>query len=138
METPGNPLGLSTVLSHHVNLRKSSAIDLILTHSTTISQQGVIPIELSDHEMVYASSKKLLVKPRKIEIMDRSYVNFHKDQFKADLLSKNWDSVREERDVNKYWNFIEQNIRSCIDNLCPLKKIRVRDNYRTHELHTRS
>ena len=69
--------------------------------------------------------------------MGRSYVNFHKEQFKADLLSKNWDSVREERDVNKYWNVIEQNIRSCIDNLCPLKKIRVRnkqDPWITHEI----
>ena len=51
--------GMKQLINHPIRFGQiASTIDLILTNSDTIATSGVIPINLSDHEVVFVTSKK--------------------------------------------------------------------------------
>ena len=45
---------------------QSSCIDLIFTNSNQIFESGTLPVNLSDHEMIYVTRKKVKIKNRKV------------------------------------------------------------------------
>ena len=121
--------GLDQVINKptRYSAQKDSCLDLICTNSDHISNVCVCNINLSDHEMVLITRKKVKIKQEKITFIGRSYKNYDKAKFSERLLNQNWDSFNNENNNPELlWNTIVDNITKSIDNMCPLKTFKVR------------
>ena len=102
-----------------------STIDLIFTNSDTVAKSGVMPVNVSDHELIFVTSKKEKTKIPKKEVYGRSYLNYDCVEFQTILQRFDWSCLDKITDVDAYWDIIESRIRLTIDKLCPVKKLRV-------------
>ena len=105
-----------------VTCSTSSLIDHILTtFPERVSQQGIIDVELSNHQLIYCTRK---LSPTKVEtheqITFRSLENYAAEAYKESLGKENFS------DMNKaYENFIQKLV-SVIDKLAPFKTKRLK------------
>ena len=103
-------------------------IDLILvSDSHKISQSGVIDCCLSDHQIIYCTrkvTKDSVGKQNNAEI--RSLKNYSKEAFQQQLLGCDWNPVLLNDDVNQAWNAFKCIFMSAIDNIAPLKLVRIK------------
>ena len=106
---------------------KNSVIDHIYTNSNLVQDQGTLPVNLSDHELIYVSRKKMKEKFQTTETQGRSYMNYDKETFQRKLRDTNWDNLADIVDVNQYWSKVEVIIRAAIDSMCPLKRMVIKD-----------
>ena len=76
-------LGLKQLISQptRIDLNSKTCIDLIFTNCDYISNNGTFPMNISDHEMIYCTKKRNVVKNTKKEFIGRSYRNFDKAVF---------------------------------------------------------
>ena len=107
---------------------KGNCIDLIFTNSNDIANSGVLDINLSDHDLVFATNKKMTPKREYIDFLGRSYRNYDANSFKNNLLTFDWFDYWTLDDPNSCWNFLLNRITLEIDKSCPLKKRRVRNS----------
>ena len=107
---------------------RDSCLDLICTNSDHIANVMVCNINLSDHEMVVFTRKKVKTKFEKIAFTGRSYKNYDKNNFTERLLNQNWECFETETNPETLWNKMAENITLCIEKICPLKKFRVRSS----------
>ena len=130
--------GMKQLINHPTRFGQSaSTIDLLPTNSGTIVTSGVIPINLSDHELVFVTSKKEKLRTPKKEVHGRSYIHYDAEQFQSTLLGLDWSYLHYITDVDHYWNEIECKIRKTMDDICLLKKCHVRvinESWITQEL----
>ena len=107
---------------------KNSCLDLIGTNSDNIAYSGVCNVNISDHELVFFTRKKIKVKIGKTPFKGRSYKNFDEDIFTRKLLNKNWQEFLNNHDPTLLWDILYQNIKQIIDVMCPLKDYRVKNS----------
>ena len=102
-------------------------IDLVFTNSEVILSTKVLNINLSDHQAVMVTRKKLYIKPRKISFVGRSYKNYVKVDFQEELQNANWGVFYTSQDPNFLWSTMENIITTKIDTVCPVKLFRVKE-----------
>ena len=113
-----------------VTCSKYSLIDHILTtFPERVSQQGIIDVRPSDHQLIYCTRKfsRTKVGTHK-QITFRSLKNYTAEAYKEALGKVCFPDYENFSDVNKaYENFI-QKLMSVIDKLAPFKTKRVKGN----------
>ena len=110
---------------------------MIITNSNFIANSGVIDVNVSDHDMVFATRNKITSPTEKIEFSGRSYRNYDPARFKQLIRESNWDLFDHANDPDSAWRCMLQNIRTIIDQMCPVKKFRInkpKDPWLTHEI----
>ena len=119
------------VTHHHPQLikdptRGNNCIDLMFTNSCDIASAGVWSINISDHDMIFVTKKKVCAKRKKVEFLGRSYRNYNRDLFQLRLRHFNWDNFWQLRDPSDCWDYILSRIQSELSVMCPLRSHRVR------------
>ena len=113
-----------------VTCSTSSLIDHILTtFPERVSQQGIINVRLSDHQLIYCTRKFLHTKTRTHkQITFASLKIFTAEPYREDLSKVYFPNHENFSDVNKaHENFI-QKLMSVNDKLAPFKTKRLKSN----------
>ena len=105
---------------------RDSCLDLLCTNSDCVLKANVCNINLSDHEMILFTRKKVNIKQEKITFTGWSYKNYNKDIFMQRLRNRNWDVFEDENGPEILWKTMVTNMTECIDVMCPLKNFRVK------------
>ena len=113
-----------------VTVKTKTILDLILvTDSYKVSQSGTLPYGMSDHNIVYVTRK---IKKGQINrhntVNIRSMKNYSKDKFIEKLNEINWFYVLNELDVNSAWKNFREVFSKKIDEIAPMKEVRLRSN----------
>ena len=115
----------------------SSLIDLVFSNSNCINKHGTLDLNVSAHEAIFIIRKKSKEKFNIIDGYGRSYLNYEKNSFQANVRAADWSKLSEIRDINEYWNIIEETIKKVADTMYPLKKIKIKDKgnpWMTHKI----
>ena len=114
----------------HITENTSTLLDHVLTNShDKVSQSGVINVGISDHQLTYCTRKISRTKSNEHKyITIRSLKNYTKDIFIAALNSINFPDYSKYGNVDESYEDLTKKISEVIDNIAPLKKIRVRNN----------
>ena len=107
---------------------KNSMLDVIFTNSDVIGNTGVCDVHLSDHQMILTTRKKAKIIKRKCTFTGRSYRNYDKDIFQTKLIDADWTLFDNEITVTGKWNELLKIIYDSIDNMCPVKVYRVKQD----------
>ena len=116
---------------------KDSCINKIITNSNHIWKAGVADINISDHQLIYFIKKKNKESHTKSEFLGRSYRNVDIHLFHKHLENINWNSFDEANDPNQLWEIMCNNIKTALDDICPLKKFKIKmykEPWISHEL----
>ena len=107
--------------------RYDSCIDLIYSNSDIISNSGVLNVSLSDHNVIFVSSKKGKEPFKTIRFTGRSYVDYDKEVFQQALVEQDWtcfDSCIKPEDC---WMTMKTIIEKKINSMCPIKTRLIKD-----------
>ena len=116
-----------------------STLDHILCNvKENIYQSGTLNIGISDHMAIYCSRKikrGIMIANNVVTI--RSMKNYDKSVYVSMLESSNWARVFEETNVNSAWKIFKDTLELIIDNITPVKTVKVRsktESWMTGEL----
>ena len=134
-------LGLTQIIKSKTRYSKnsSSLIDLIFTNMDHIADSGTLNAHLSDHQPIYIIKKKLKDHRRKVSFSGRTYVGYNKELLSDCLTNSIKESFRKEADPNKCWELMEAFLIKFLDNNCPKKNFRTKEDtptWVTHDLIT--
>ena len=108
-----------------------SATDLIfVSDPQKVWQSGVVTFGVSDHFLTYCTRKNtkqifnMFNKHKTIKI--RSMKKFTTEKFQSMLNNVEWDDVFNCENVEKAWNGFKRFLLSVIDEIAPIKEIRVK------------
>ena len=118
--------GLKQMIKHPTRLQ--NCIDLILTNCNDIANTGVLPLNISDHDLVFATRKKANIKREQIDFTGRSYKNYNKIEFQNYITHQNWEEFWLLDNPNHCWDFLVNLIEIHINTSCPLRRRRVRNS----------
>jgi hypothetical protein len=108
----------------------STILDHVLTNSQDrVSQSGVIDIGLSDHQLIFCTRK--IVRPKVYEhnyITIRSLKNYSQDAFLNALREVNFPDYSQFNDINDAYEDFINKTKQVIDQIAPMKQIRVKGN----------
>ena len=107
---------------------KYSCLDLICSNSDYIANHKVCDINISDHELVMITRKKISIKSEKVTFTGRYYKNYDKELFSENLQNQDSAIFNENNNTEDLWSVMIDNITNCIDNMCPLKQFKVRNS----------
>ena len=117
-----NGFGLKQLINGTTRYGSSdSCIDLIFTNSDTIEDSGILDLNFSDHQGVFAVRKKKKQEKTKIEFKGRSYKYYNKDIFQEMLRKVDWTILFSIDNPNNCWEYMFNNIINCLEVLCPEK-----------------
>ena len=113
-----------------VTENSSSLLDHILTNSTDrVSQSGVVDTSLSDHQLIYCTRK---ISRNKFNahkyIRVRSLKNYNQSLFLEKLNEINFPDYSKFETVNDAYSDFVGKVTSVIDEIAPMKEIRVKNN----------
>ena len=122
------PYGLNQIIKNTTRYSKdkNSIIDVFITNSNYISNSGVCDANISDHQMILLTRKKIKIPKKKCTFIGRSYRNYNKDDFQNSLREANWESFDALNDVTAKWDILIDKINGLIDARCPLKRYKVK------------
>ena len=105
-----------------------TCIDLVFTNCDTIVKAGCVEFGLSDHEMVYVTSKGILPDTReKQEFVCRRMKGYSKENLIKGLRGFNWNNYYTDRNVDRLWETVVRRIRHVMDIICPLVKYKIKE-----------
>ena len=113
-----------------VTENSSSLLDHILTNSTDrVSQSGVVDTSLSDHQLIYCTRKISRIKFNAHKyIRIRSLKNYNQSLFLGKLNEINFPDYSKFETVNDAYSDFVGKVTSVIDQIAPMKEIRVKNN----------
>ena len=108
----------------------SSLLDHVLTNSTDrVSQSGVVDTSLSDHQLIYCTRKISRIKFNAHKyIRIRSLKNYNQSLFLEKLNEINFPDYSKFETVNDAYSDFVGKVTSVIDQIAPMKEIRVKNN----------
>ena len=104
---------------------KNSCLDLMFTNSDIIAKVGVSNLNLSDHQLVMLTRKKLKTIKQKCSFVGRSYRNYDKNNFQQLIMAADWSVYDESRNPTQKWYIMKNIIKEIIDEMCPIKSFRI-------------
>ena len=117
--------GLSQLIAEptRVTAQSRSLIDLCITNTPDkIVRSGVMPLGISDHSLVYLIRKTHYTIPECVKIITtRSFKNFNKEEFLADVELIQWDDISLLSHPNDMWEFWKNQFLTCIDKHAPMR-----------------
>ena len=111
-----------TGTTHYSN--NDSCIDLIFTNMIDNFTTYILDINISDHQFIHLN-RKHSSKPKTKLFLGRSYNNYDDELFCQNLLNLNWMHFYQCMNVNTAWSIMHLNIKTIIDDMCPLKHYKV-------------
>ena len=114
-----------TRIAYRGGVPSKTMIDLIFSNSDCIREAVVMDINISDHQAVRVTRKKIAIKKEKVEFQGRSYRNYDREEFQRTLSNKSWDNFFDERDPNLLWEIMQSRMLEEIDRMCPIKVFKV-------------
>ena len=118
--------GLKQLVSDPTRLQ--NCIDLVFTNSSEIANAGVLPINISDHDLVFATKKKIKTKKVQIDFYGRSYRNYDREAFQQHLMEYNWNEYWQFDNPDDCWEYMVKVIEKYLDPVCPVRRRRVRNS----------
>ena len=122
------PLGLRQIIKEPTRLtcERSSCLDLIITNCDNISKAGVCDIDISDHLPILLTRKKLKKGKKKCIFTGHSYRKYNREIFQNNVRESNWNAFNNGISVTQKWNSLLDIIRTNIDEMCPLKCFKIK------------
>ena len=124
--------GLKQLISSPTRItdNSSSLLDHVLTNSTDrISQSGVVDTGLSDYQLIYCTRKVNRTKFNTHKyIRTRSLKNYSQSSYLEKLNEINFPSYSKFKDINDAYSDFIGKVTSVIDQIAPVKEIRVKNN----------
>ena len=113
-----------------ITCNSPTIIDHILAnYPERVTQQGVIDVELSDHQFIFCTRKKPRIKRRTHKhIKFRSFKHYSADLFKETLTSINFPNYLNFNDATEDYDDFIQKIMVAIDKVAPIKERRIKHN----------
>ena len=104
--------------------RRSSLVDHSWTNSpdTIVSCRNILR-PVADHNMIETVLKLKGRIKTKMEIRKRKWSQLDHQRFKDSIAEVNWNKIYEIDDANLAYNYLEENIRKCLDQQIPIVKI---------------
>ena len=103
-------------------------IDWIYTDSQHIVKSGTLDNNVSDHLPIYLVRKKTRNKIVKHNATGRSYLRYDKELFGQILNQQDWTVFDDLTDVTKMWDILETNISASLNEICPIRNLRVSES----------
>ena len=98
----------------------TTLIDIIVSNNSVhIPSTEVIPMSLSDHEMI-GFTRKLNNKYTPQKINCRDYRNYDPERMHNELKGIDWNNMYEIKDVNKAWTYLQTNLSTTFDSHAPV------------------
>ena len=116
LQEPMKQYGLRQIIKDFTRYSVNKKIDLCFT--------GVDDINLSDHQMILITRKKLNVAKKICTFEGRSYRNYSKHQ--NSIPDSNWDEYENVNEIDAKWDFLLNILKSAIENMCPLKTFKIK------------
>lgn len=113
-----------TRISSHSN----SVIDLMMSNIKNISYTGCIDYNISDHYPTYVVKKRITVTRQKERVYGRPLNRLNWEEFHTLLLTKDWNNIFLEGNLDKMWSDIKNSITIILDKICPYKWMTVITN----------
>ena len=124
--------GLKQLLTLPTRITKTSTslLDHVLTNSADrVSQFGVVDTGLSDHQLIYCTRKITRTKTNVHKyIKTRSLKNYSQTLFLDKLRKINFPDYSNFKDINNAYSDFTEKVTSVIDEIAPIKEIRVKNN----------
>ena len=112
-----------------ITTNSSSLIDHILTNaSDKITQNGVIDIGVSDHQLIFCTRKIIRSKHNSHKtIRCRSFEHYTPDVFNQKLKKSNFCNYETFQNVDQAYNDFSDKLLRCINEVAPSKEIRMKN-----------
>ena len=124
--------GLKQVITSPTGVTEnsSSLLDHVLTNFTDrVSQSGVVDTGLSDHQLIYTVQERLIeLNSIHKYIRTRSLKNYSQSLYLEKLNEINFPDYSKFKDVNDAYSDFIGKVTSVIDQIVPMKEIRVKNN----------
>ena len=122
------PFGLSQLIKEPTRYSKdkNSLLDVFITNSNFILDSGVCDVNLSDHEMILLTRKKIKTSKLKCSFIGRSYRHYTKGEFQNKIRNANWIEYNLKNTVLEKWQEMMKIIYEIIDVMCPLKTFNIK------------
>ena len=122
------PYGLSQLIKQPTRFSrdKDSILDVFITNSGSIRNVGVCDVNISDHQMILLTRKKIKTIHKKCAFTGRSYRNYNKNEFQDTLRNADWENFDNSNDVSDKWEILIDLINTIIDKKCPVKSYKVK------------
>ena len=120
-------LGLNQLINEptRYSANKNSGLDLIFTNSNIVAKSGVSNVNLSDHQLILVTRKKIKTIKQRCSFTGRSYRHYNKDVFQEFIENADWDEYDECQSPIRKWEIMKNIIGEIIDNMCPTKTFRI-------------
>ena len=103
------------------NENNATLIDIIASNNSVhIPSTEVIPMSLSDHEMIGFTRKLNNYKYTPQKINCRDYRNYDPERMRNELKGIDWNNMYEIKDVNKAWTYLQTNLQTTFDSHAPV------------------
>ena len=114
----------------HITCNNTTIIDHILaSYPERVTQQGIIDVGLSDHQLVFCTRKIYWIKRgTHRQIKFRSFKHYSADLFKETLTSMNFPNYQNFNDATEAYDDFIQKIMVAIDKVAPINKRRLKHN----------
>ena len=118
--------GLSQQITQPTRVTPSTAtlIDHYFTNCKLIASAGSIPLNISDHDLIFLAKKKKPAVKVKANFRGRIYKNYDAIQFAEDLATSNLNAILEADDSVTAWALLLELIDYTLSLTCPIKTIR--------------
>ena len=108
--------------------RSHTTIDLAFTNIKYCTGAGVLNYNISDHKLIYIIKKKPRNHVKTVTRIGRSYRGITHEIIKDKLATYNTENIINSADPNECCRLLEELIYKALDELCPLKEMRMRIN----------
>ena len=110
-------------------LHSKTTIDHIMTNREELYvTSGVVPMGISDHDLVFTSRKKGKLDKSFHYIKCRSYTNLDPIAFQHDIYNCDWDSILTCFDPDAAVELFNKTFLLIVDKHAPYKRFKMRDN----------
>ena len=105
----------------------SSLLDVAFTSMKFVTAAGTLDSFLSDHQPIFILKKKEKNREKhEQEFEGRSYRNYDRHKFTERVAAHDWGPFYNAHNPNKAWEEMQNIIIQEADNLCPVKKFKIR------------
>ena len=111
------PYGFNQVIKEptRYSTDKASLLDVFITNSNNIFNSGVCDVNVSDHQMILLTRKKIKIPKQKCSFKGRSYRKYDKNEFQQQLQNADWEPYNVEETITGKWNIVVKMINGILD-----------------------